>query len=274
MFELFGSSSEKKEEIDKNVEEIRSMVEGSKEPQDTSQQATPVAPQSRQDQPPGGQNQSEQRPGPAQQQQESLPRDGPGQERTSHPPSRSQSQQGPQASSEQNTQQRQKPQQEQARQQQRSARPQEQHQTPDRPEPEPDDSIDDLPPPPGAASQDESTSSDQEEPIQAKERFEPERNDEQTGQTSRNRPDIPEAPKTKEINVPDIEKGPLFIRVKKFKEAKKLIHQMQDLSEDVETDMGGLQNTLEEDKDIQNDLKGRLKKLQDSMKSIESIVSP
>ncbi|MDY6777140.1 MAG: hypothetical protein SVU32_00615, partial [Candidatus Nanohaloarchaea archaeon] len=88
------------------------------------------------------------------------------------------------------------------------------------------------------------------------------------------RQDVPEAPETREINVPEMEKGPLFIRVAKFKEAKNLVTEMQQLNQELETQMGGLQNTLEEDRQTNRKLQDTLKKLEDSMKTIRNIVSP
>jgi len=86
--------------------------------------------------------------------------------------------------------------------------------------------------------------------------------------------DIPEPPKTKKIEIPDIETGPLFIRVEKFKKAKKMVKEMHEMDEDLKTRVAGLKSTLEEDKNISKNVYDTLRELQDSMNSIKKIVSP
>lgn len=78
----------------------------------------------------------------------------------------------------------------------------------------------------------------------------------------------------KEIEVPDVNKGPLFIRVKKFKEAKRLVDELGQLGQDLETSIGGLRNTLDEDDQINSQLEDTLTRLEDSMSSMKNIVSP
>lgn len=234
MFELFGSSSEKKEEINKNVEEIRSIVEGSDQSQTTTE-----GPQ-RKEQPQSGVRKQQETEKQAKANKPQTPQRGQNQGPTDQP--------------------------------RKTAN--------DTVEMNSGSSQDDLPPPPGRTSESNNTSGQraqdtQESPIQAKGQFDTASEEDNEESRKRNiKQNIPDAPEKKEINVPEIEKGPLFIRVKKFKEAKKLIHQMQDMTENVETDMGGLQNTLEEDRKVERDLKGTLKKLRDSMKNIHTIVSP
>lgn len=86
--------------------------------------------------------------------------------------------------------------------------------------------------------------------------------------------DIPEPPTTKKIEVPDIQRGPLFIRVEKFKEAKRKVEDMHEMEEDLKTKMAGLKSTLEEDKNINKNVYEVLRDFQDSMNSIKEIVSP
>ena len=86
--------------------------------------------------------------------------------------------------------------------------------------------------------------------------------------------DIPEPPETKKIEVPDIETGPLFIRVEKFKKAKRMVQEMHEMDDGLKTKMAGLKSTLEEDKNISKNVYGTLRELQDSMNSIKEIVSP
>lgn len=241
MFELFGSDSEKKEEIDKNMEQIKDMVGGgdAAEPQHSDREQ--------------------------QSQGRDLPEPRPESDTASHDAQPSSLQQQPDSVEEE-------PIQAEGRQPQRSTQ-----QQPETPTESTQSGADRSMPGPGSRQQpSQNTPTGEPQQHQESEADVPPQPapDEDTEPSPPERSSIPEAPETKEINVPDIEKGPLFIRVKKFKEAKKLIHQMQDLSEDVETDMGGLQNTLEEDREVQRDLKGRLKKIRDSMKSIHTIVSP
>lgn len=285
MFELFGSSSENKEEIDQNVEEIKDMVEGKEPPRQGNVARTP--------QKPADGNQGSQAT-------DTGPQAGPVQAKGRQPPQTGQPQNTGRSPQEPSDGQGRQTRQTQTKPDSTPDRPQQPKLEQDsmntsgndatsNPEPQKQQARenagdDDLPPPPGQprntgqSTQKQSDDRGQQttgEPAQIEpepSQAEPERSDETDTRPS---PDnIPEAPESKEINVPDIEKGPLFIRVKKFKESKKRIHEMQDLTEDVETDMGGLKNTLEEDKDVRKDLKSRLKRLQDSMKSIHTILSP
>lgn len=74
--------------------------------------------------------------------------------------------------------------------------------------------------------------------------------------------------------MPEVNKGPLFIRVKKFKEAKRLVKEMNQLGSDLETQVGGLRNTLDEDDQTNSELEQTLGRLEDSMDSMKRIVSP
>ncbi len=98
--------------------------------------------------------------------------------------------------------------------------------------------------------------------------------EQERGEVGLSHDDIPEPPETREIEVPDIQKGPLFIRVRKFKEAKQMVSRMRELNEDMETQMGGLRNTLQEDEETTRRLNDAMKRLQDSMNTIRDIVSP
>jgi hypothetical protein len=98
--------------------------------------------------------------------------------------------------------------------------------------------------------------------------------EQERGEVGLSSDDIPEPPETKEIEVPDIQKGPLFIRVRKFKEAKQMVSRMRELNEDMETQMGGLRNTLQEDQETTRRLNDAMKRLQDSMNTSRDIVSP
>lgn len=268
MFELFGSDSDKKEEIDKNMDKIKDMVGSSSNADRPSETQSPG--QARQQDlegsqrapRPAGEQENPSSPGPVQAEGRQPPQS------PSSPKSGSPGTQNP-SSGPQPVQDR--PEQPSQDRSTDSQEPDRDSVTPQRPESPPARSTDQQET--GPSRQETPTDRDSRQETAQDEQPEPEP-EEETEPEPPKRQEIPEAPQTREIEVPDIEKGPLFIRVKKFKEAKKMIHEMQDLADDVETDMGGLQNTLEEDKDVQKDLKGRLKKLRDSMKSIHTIVSP
>ncbi len=81
-------------------------------------------------------------------------------------------------------------------------------------------------------------------------------------------------PETKKIDVPDIEKGPLFIKVKKFKKAKNTLQDMHDINDKLRTKMRGLESTLDEDKMNSQEVQDFLKDLEGSMGSIKEKVDP
>ncbi len=81
-------------------------------------------------------------------------------------------------------------------------------------------------------------------------------------------------PETKKIEVPDIEKGPLFIKVKKFKKAKNTLQDMHDINDRLRTKMRGLESTLDEDKMNSQEVQDFLKDLEGSMGSIREKVDP
>ncbi|MDY6789064.1 MAG: hypothetical protein SVV03_03810 [Candidatus Nanohaloarchaea archaeon] len=86
--------------------------------------------------------------------------------------------------------------------------------------------------------------------------------------------EVPEAPETREVETPDIQAGPLFIRVEKFRKANRIIKDMKDTIRDLESGVGGLRNGLEEDKEIREELDGVLHRLETSLSSVKNIVSP
>lgn len=85
---------------------------------------------------------------------------------------------------------------------------------------------------------------------------------------------VPDAPETKEIDVPEIDKGPLFIRVEKFKKVRRMVQQLQRTGEDMKTKMAGLQTTLKEDRDTEDNLDNTMKDLNASIEQMKDMLSP
>ncbi len=109
----------------------------------------------------------------------------------------------------------------------------------------------------------------QREPRERAERSGPE--PEQQGPT---REDIPEPPELKDIDVPDIEKGPLFITVDKFRDALQAIADMRRVAADMESYIGSMEGTLQEDWDTADDIQTVLDDAEGSAAELQDIVSP
>lgn len=86
--------------------------------------------------------------------------------------------------------------------------------------------------------------------------------------------EIPEPPEIKELDIPDIERGPLFITVNKFKQALVTLSEMQEIAEDMAANVGSLENTLEEDRQTEKSLRDLLDATVGHTEVVEEIVSP
>lgn len=86
--------------------------------------------------------------------------------------------------------------------------------------------------------------------------------------------DIPEPPETEDIDVPEIDKGPLFIKRKKFDNAKKLIEQMRYISSEMEAVMNDLEAGVKQDQQIESDLKDMLHGFDQDRSTVKEIISP
>ncbi len=86
--------------------------------------------------------------------------------------------------------------------------------------------------------------------------------------------DVPDAPEVKEIETPEIEKGPLFIRVEKFRNAEETLADMRKVVDEIESDVGSLENGLDEDTRMRKELEAIINKLEASLGSAKDIVSP
>lgn len=85
---------------------------------------------------------------------------------------------------------------------------------------------------------------------------------------------IPEAPETKEIDVPEIDKGPLFIRQQKFKAARNMIREMDHISREIEEVVSHLEEGIRQDRQTESDAKELLHRLEEDRKGVKDIISP
>ncbi len=86
--------------------------------------------------------------------------------------------------------------------------------------------------------------------------------------------EIPNPPEMKELDIPDIQKGPLFITMNKFKDALTTLSEMKDLADELETQTGTLENTLEEDRAAEQEFRRLLDATVQGAETIQDIVSP
>lgn len=86
--------------------------------------------------------------------------------------------------------------------------------------------------------------------------------------------DIPEPAKTKDINVPEIEKGPLFIRQKKFEAAVSMIQEMRYLSREIEDVVNHLEQGIREDEKTEREARELLHNLEEDRSGVKDIISP
>lgn len=85
---------------------------------------------------------------------------------------------------------------------------------------------------------------------------------------------IPEPPKSREIDVPEIDAGPLFIRRKKFERAQELIHEMRYMSQEIEQVMNRLETGIKEDHETERKAKEILHTLDQDREDVKKIISP
>lgn len=86
--------------------------------------------------------------------------------------------------------------------------------------------------------------------------------------------EVPSAPETRELNVPDIDRGPLFLRQQKFLRAKQMIEDMLYLSDEMEKTVNDLEAGLQEDQGIERDVVEILREFEDNRTEVEDIISP
>lgn len=85
---------------------------------------------------------------------------------------------------------------------------------------------------------------------------------------------IPEPAETKEINVPEIEKGPLFIRRQKFESAVNMIQEMRYLSDEIEEVINMLERGIQQDRETEKEARELLHSLEGDRKGVADIISP
>lgn len=85
---------------------------------------------------------------------------------------------------------------------------------------------------------------------------------------------IPDPPKTKKINVPEIEKGPLFIRRKKFESAVNMIEEMRYLSREIEEVVNRLEQGINQDRETEKEARNILHAIEDDRRGVQDIISP
>jgi hypothetical protein len=86
--------------------------------------------------------------------------------------------------------------------------------------------------------------------------------------------EVPSPPETRELNVPEIDRGPLFLRQQKFLRAKQMIEDMLYLSDEMEKTVNDLEAGLQEDKGIERDVVEILREFEDNRTEVEDIISP
>lgn len=94
------------------------------------------------------------------------------------------------------------------------------------------------------------------------------------GDTSVSKSEVPEPPQVRELNIPDIQKGPLFITVEKFRDALRTLSELNQLSMEMESAVGSLESTLAEDQEIREQIEERLEASEERTDGVQDIVSP
>jgi len=124
--------------------------------------------------------------------------------------------------------------------------------------------------------QDEIDSFDEEfgpdEPEQREEQ--PSGQQSQSSSTSSFDQDIPEPAKTREINVPEIDRGPLFIRRRKFERAREMVTDMRYISEEVEAVVNDIESGIQSDREMERDVRELVEAFEANRSEIEDIISP
>ncbi|MDY6768495.1 MAG: hypothetical protein SVW02_00085 [Candidatus Nanohaloarchaea archaeon] len=86
--------------------------------------------------------------------------------------------------------------------------------------------------------------------------------------------DVPEPPEVRDIDVPDIEKGPLFITVDKFRDALEAIADLRRVADEMEDYIGSMEGTLQEDRETEDGVRRILDEAETDTDELKDIVSP
>lgn len=85
---------------------------------------------------------------------------------------------------------------------------------------------------------------------------------------------VPEAPEVRELDIPNIEKGPLFITVSKFRGALQTVSRLETISHDLETFAEAMEDTLHEDREMNELMSDRMEAANENIEYIKQLVSP
>lgn len=85
---------------------------------------------------------------------------------------------------------------------------------------------------------------------------------------------IPKPPETKEIEVPEIEKGPLFLKRQKFRKARQMVEEMRYLSDQIQGTLNSLESGIQEDQNIEKNIRNMLHEFESSREEVQGIISP
>lgn len=85
---------------------------------------------------------------------------------------------------------------------------------------------------------------------------------------------IPEPAQTKQLDVPDVEKGPLFIRQSKFERAAQLISDMQYLTDQVEATINAVEEQIQRSQETESEVRQLVDDFEKGRTEVEDIVSP
>lgn len=96
---------------------------------------------------------------------------------------------------------------------------------------------------------------------------------EQSSSTSLNT-EIPEPAETRQLDVPDIDKGPLFIKRAKFERAARLIQDMRYLTDQIEATVNTIEEDIQRAHDTESDVRTLLDDFETGRTEVEDIVSP
>lgn len=86
--------------------------------------------------------------------------------------------------------------------------------------------------------------------------------------------EIPDPPESRDLNVPEYDKGPLFIRREKFRRAANLVQDMRYLVQEINKSAGSLEQTIQEEEKIQQDMAALLGELEQERTEVRDFVSP
>ncbi|MFB6265611.1 MAG: hypothetical protein ABEI07_00830 [Candidatus Nanohaloarchaea archaeon] len=85
---------------------------------------------------------------------------------------------------------------------------------------------------------------------------------------------MPHPPQVRDIDVPDIEKGPLFITVERFRDALETVGDLREFASEMDDRTGSLESTLQEDRATEQEIRDLLDEAEKSSEDLRDLVSP